>query len=101
MWRGFMTIFHELWGRKWACKVALALALGLVCTATSACGQERIVAETKAATTAGSHTSRQDERIRTIEAKAVDIQIGEQEPSHRLSLPAMMEMHTVPRLSVG
>src|SRR5207245_2367472 len=101
MWRGFMTIFHELWGRKWACKVALALALGLVCTATSACGQERIGAETKAAAAAGSDASRQDERIRTIEATAVDIPMGEKEPPLRLSLAELMELYKVPGLSVA
>src|SRR2546427_833927 len=93
MWRGFMTIFHELWGRKWACTAALALALGLVCTATSACGQERTVADTKIAPAAGSHALGQDERIRTIEATAVDIPMGEEEPPPRLSAAATDVAH--------
>jgi CubicO group peptidase (beta-lactamase class C family) len=96
-----MTILRELWVRKLACNAALALALGLVCTATPACGQEQAVADTKSAPAARSHASGQDERIRTIETVAVDIPMGEKEPPLRLSLAELMELYKVPGLSIA
>ena len=96
-----MTIFHELWMRKLACNAALALALGLVCTATSAYGQEQTVAGTKSAPAAGSHAPGQDERIGTIEAMAVDIPMEEKEPPLRLSLAELMELYKVPGLGIA
>jgi CubicO group peptidase (beta-lactamase class C family) len=98
-----MTNLHNFLGKKWVCPAAIAMvyALGLSWAATQVCGQERSAAGAKATASAAAQTARQEERIRNIEATAVDIPMGEKEQPVRLSLTQLMELYKVPGLSIA
>ena len=98
-----MTNLHNFWGKKWVreAAVAMACAAGLGWAATTVWGQERPAAGPKAAAGAPEQAARQDERIRKIEATALDIPMGENEPPVRLSLAQLMELYEVPGLSIA
>jgi CubicO group peptidase (beta-lactamase class C family) len=97
-----MAIFHNTCSRKRVRQAAIlmALAAGCACRATRACGQGA-TAEAKSATDAEAKAAVQQERIRKIEAIAVDIPMGEKEPPLRLSLTQLMELYKAPALSIA
>jgi len=69
--------------------------------ATRVWGQGSALAEAKSATDAEAKAAVQEERIRKIEAMAVDIAMGEKEAPVRLSLTQLMELYNVPALSIA
>ena len=73
-----MTILHTFWGmrRVGSAATAVALAVALACTGGQAGGQKRPKAETNSGRGAEPQTVGQQERIRKIEATAVDIPMG-------------------------
>ncbi|PYT92646.1 MAG: serine hydrolase [Acidobacteria bacterium] len=97
-----MTILHTFWGmrRVGSAATAVALAVAFACTGGQAGGQKRPKAETNSGRGAEPQTVGQQERIRKIEATAVDIPMGEKEPV-RLSLTQLMELYKVPGLSIA
>jgi len=96
-----MTIIHKKlkWVRNAA--VVVTVAIGLVCTLTSVLGQERAVTTANSAADAEAQAAVQQERIRKIEATAVDIPMGDKEPPLRLSLVEVMKLYNVPGLSIA
>ena len=98
-----MTIFQDICGRPRIRKAAvvLALAVGLVCVATSARGQAPAAPGAKPIKGPRAHEVVHDDRFRNIEAAAVEIPMGEEEPAVRLSLAALMELYKVPALSIA
>src|SRR5215472_8789269 len=74
-------------------------ALATVCALKPAHGQGRR-GNLKSSAKAAALAAEQEERIRKIEATAVDIPMGDKEPL-RLSLVQLMKLYNVPALSVA
>jgi len=93
--------------KNWSCSLghgallAMAFAVAGVSLATRVWGQGSALAEAKSATDAEAKAAVQEERIRKIEAMAVDIAMGEKEAPVRLSLTQLMELYNVPALSIA
>ena len=77
----------------------IVAALALMWAVKQAYGQKS-AADSKSASKAVTLAGEQEERIRKIEATAVDIPMGDKEPL-RLSLAQLMELYKVPALSVA
>lgn len=98
-----MTLFLNFCKSRWIGKpaVVIAVAVGLTCAATGGRAQNHsAAADEKSASRATSQTATQDDRIRSVEAKAVDIPMGNKEPV-QLSLAALMDLYKVPALSIA
>src|SRR5690349_20641777 len=97
-----MTILHTFCGLRGtgSATTAVALAVALACMAGQARGQTQPTAEAKSSRGVEARTTGQEERIRKIEATAVDIPMGEKEPV-RLSQAQLMELYKVPGLSIA